>query len=569
MMRKIFLTVLGAAALGVSAQGLHQEITVEQEIIPSKRDASRITVLPAISLPPLVPSTLSFSDRTVTTSVPASYRTLAPVAWGDGMENIDTRGYVDLLAGGPRWDGALSAGYRILDNDRTRLSVWGQYDGDVYQRQKSVWKDHTASLGVDFHCAPGRKSVLDAGVSYTYGYHNGLGLVPACSQSASQAGADVTFYSSVQGFRYLVGGKYGYFGFADPKTAAAALEFPSVPVKQNRIGAMFEGSIAWGEKSDFTLGLDADILRTSRSLRCMRPYAADTDFALCDAETSGIFTVAPHWMLHTDVWTLRVGGLLDITSNDGWSLGLAPDVAFAWTPMQYFAFEAKATGGTKLNPLSQVYSISPYINGSMAYADTRVPYRFDGKLAFGPFLGGTVELFGGYAKADRALVATHSLLSDANGPLDQVNIKGWHLGVAAGYDNGKNIAVRASYENAPGGYDHAWLENPDRARHIVNASLKLRPLKPMLIDIDYTFRGGRSAYGYDTEAVNVLGLPYYTPVRTSMGCVSDLTVGVAWAIDKRLSVFARGMNLLGRNHALVGDRPARGTSVMVGAGYKF
>ncbi len=60
-LRYIFpLCALALAMPGVStAQDLHKEITVEQEIVPAKRDASRIMVHPALTLPPLQASSLS------------------------------------------------------------------------------------------------------------------------------------------------------------------------------------------------------------------------------------------------------------------------------------------------------------------------------------------------------------------------------------------------------------------------------------------------------------------------------------------------------------------------------
>lgn len=156
-------------------QGLHKEINVEQEIVPVKRDAARITILPTLQLPAVSKPQLAFSNRVVTTRVPNSISTLEPVAYGENLFSSPYRGYVALGLGAPLFNGAFSAGYRILDTDRTRLSAWGQYDGDIYTQKtderKEYWRDHSASLGVDLHQAIGSKSFLNAGVDYTYGYH--------------------------------------------------------------------------------------------------------------------------------------------------------------------------------------------------------------------------------------------------------------------------------------------------------------------------------------------------------------------------------------------------------------
>lgn len=51
----ILASLATVAAIGTSAQGLHQEIDVEREIVPVERDATRINTLPTLVLPPITP----------------------------------------------------------------------------------------------------------------------------------------------------------------------------------------------------------------------------------------------------------------------------------------------------------------------------------------------------------------------------------------------------------------------------------------------------------------------------------------------------------------------------------
>ena len=221
------LCALALAMPGVlKAQDLHKEITVEQEIIPAKRDASRIMVHPALTLPPLRESALSFSDRTVTTDVPNSISILDPVAWGDKLYASPYRGYVDLGAGGPLFNGDLSAGYRLVDNDRTRLSLWGQYDGSIYNHgrdpldERLRFKNHTATAGIDLHRAVGERSVVNAGIDYTYATHTLLeGYKWAFQSPASRINADIDFHSFTSGLGYYIGLKYRRFAFGKLKGA--------------------------------------------------------------------------------------------------------------------------------------------------------------------------------------------------------------------------------------------------------------------------------------------------------------------------------------------------------------
>ncbi|MDE5650512.1 MAG: hypothetical protein K2I35_05830, partial [Duncaniella sp.] len=92
--KAIILALALPVCAGVFAQGLHKEITVEQQIVPKKRDASRITVLPTVTLPPIQPVRLSFSDRVVTSRPASTITTLEPVAFGDKLYTSPYRGYV-------------------------------------------------------------------------------------------------------------------------------------------------------------------------------------------------------------------------------------------------------------------------------------------------------------------------------------------------------------------------------------------------------------------------------------------------------------------------------------------
>ena len=85
MKKNIILSSLCALFFGTGAwaQDLHKDITVEQEITPSRREASRIAVLPTVTLSPVRAASLSYSNKVVTTRVPNTFSVLDPVAWGD------------------------------------------------------------------------------------------------------------------------------------------------------------------------------------------------------------------------------------------------------------------------------------------------------------------------------------------------------------------------------------------------------------------------------------------------------------------------------------------------------
>lgn len=74
----IILTLLSTAAVSATAQGLNTEITVEREVVPLQLSATRLPLVPALSLPAVAPVSLSVSDRYEATTVPPYLAQLEP-----------------------------------------------------------------------------------------------------------------------------------------------------------------------------------------------------------------------------------------------------------------------------------------------------------------------------------------------------------------------------------------------------------------------------------------------------------------------------------------------------------
>ena len=561
----------------VMGQELHKDITVEQEITPSRREASRIAVLPTVTLSPVRASSLAYSNTVVTTRVPNSFARLDPVAWGDKIYTSPYRGYFDFGIGGPLFMGDISAGYRIVDREKTRLNLWGQYNGDVYKRTGTTWHDHTASLGLDLRQTVGSSSSLEAGLDYTYGFHDMAAFEGGrFSQSTSRVNASVSLSGRHSGFDYEAGLRYGHFGYYNPhfpvlKPVAEGITDPYngyEPARQNLLGVTLGGRLETGVTSHVGVDLSADFLATGRHYVATLPFY-DEAATLMRSRTTGLVTVTPYFENRTSATTLRIGADVDFAVNSGKTIRVAPDVTFAWHGLQILGIELKAYGGSTLNTLASLYDISPYMNGSLAYRPSHMPYAFDAKVAFGPFFGGTIELFGGYAKADDQLMPVAGGIYPAGGVWESVDIKGYRYGARIGYDNGRTFAVSASYEGAPSKWNRAWYDNCDRARHIAAADLKVRPVDKLTVTLGYEFRGGRACYMYAPETVDMAGFDIYPLTRVSLGAVSNLKLGAGYAATDRLTLFVHGENLLGRKSYYIGGRPVQSANGMIGAALKF
>lgn len=575
-----------ASGILASAQGLHKEINVEQEIVPVKRDASRINILPTLRLPAVSRPQLAFSDRVVTTRVPNAISTLAPMAYGNRLYESPYRGYVVLGLGAPLFDATFSAGYRAIDSEKTRLSIWSQYNGDVYRDKVTdlvggpkteytdYWRDHSASLGADLHQSVGLNTAVDGKVDYTYAYHTAPVGFMTYSQNISRANASVLLSSTGEGINYCAGIRYGHFGFYHfdfPQGYSYRLDgYPEKGARQNLFGAEGSVSLPVGETSRAAIDINADFLRTGNHLIPLYPYRNYDKIAEAGAGTSGLISVTPHFDFGSQSVSGRLGLQADITTGGGKTLHIAPEVSLAWTPSQLFGFEVKAHGGSRLNSLAELYDVSPYLNSFMAYSPSHIPYAIDGRISVGPFFGAYLEVFGGYAKANDWLMPVGTNIYPGEGVYDCLDLSAWHVGAAIGYDYRNLFSARLSYETAPNDYDKSYYEWRDRAKHVVNAELKLRPVKPLLVTLGWEFRAGRRAYHlFETSVGDGAIGPVYTPSAESLGCISDLSLGAGYEATDALTIFVSGQNLLNRRATLIGFRPQQGTTAMIGASLKF
>ncbi|MCM1521461.1 MAG: hypothetical protein NC039_02280 [Muribaculaceae bacterium] len=586
-MRKTIISILATLPLAAGAQTLHQDINVDQETAPVLREAARIPILPQVQLPALSKTALPYSPKVVSTRVPGVISTLEPAAWADPDAAPDTRGYV---TGGifPLLNAAVSAGYRLVDNDRTRLSLWGQYDGRLYHRgrtapltgakpHKMLWRDHTATAGVDLHQTIGSRAILDAGIDYTYGYHNlwsekGNGI-DDYSHASSHFNVNASYSSSAEGLDYSIRAKFNRFAFTKATSAHDVIDLTLLDrdlVGQSLFGVGGTGSLAVGETSHVALDLDLHMLHTGDHLSARIPYTIN-DISAVDGATSGIFSVRPRFVNRNGATSVTIGAVMDVAIKSGKALNFAPDVTLAWMPSQIFGIEFKAKGGTVLNSVGSLYEgVTPYLNTSLAYGSSRLPYDLGGRLTFGPFLNFTVEGYFNWAKTDGWLmpVETYSILN-GGAAFERLDLKGYKAGVDLRYDNGRNIEASVGWATAPSKQFKGWYEWRDRARNVLNAEVTVRPLKPLAVTAGFELRSGRALYGYDYGSADEATTTYYAPERISLGTVANLRLAASWRYTKRLTLFVSGENLLSRKWQEIGFRPSQGVTALIGASYKF
>lgn len=580
MKYNIFVTIiLGVTAFSVVAQDLSKEITVDHDIVPEKRAATPLNLRPMVNLSPFKAASLSLMENGVSVNPVASAVTLAPAAYGDTLATSTYPGYV-AVGFFPAWNASLSAGYRFIDNDRTRLNAWLQYDGNAYgatygHDAADCWIRHNdVTLGGVYHQAIASKSNLEIIADYTRSRYN----LPGADGRLQYNDVNRLHLTGVFSTRtandihWFAGASYSLFN--NSKNPFLGIENEKIKgVTENNI--RLHGGVDTPTSSKSKIGLDAalDILSYNRSAAMIPSdfgYPSQTLYARASAPSSELLTVSPYYRLNEEHVKLDIGARVDLAFNGGKFFHIAPEVKASWSPVQQFCIYGQAGGGEHRNTLSSLLAVSRFMLPYMAYSNSHIPLTVNAGLRIGPFAGASIEIFGGYAIANDWLMPCST--TESAGVFREFDIKGWRAGAAVSYVNARWGSARLSYECAPHSETRSWYIWRDRASRVVTANLTVTPISKLSLDLEYQFRSGRRLFN---EVVAPLIEEYpdmgYAGgyVKEPLGIVSTLNLGATYSLTRKFSVFVRGENLLNRRYRHIGLVESQGVTALLGITYKF
>ncbi len=537
------MTVAAVDVCAANEEQLAKEITIEKEIIPEQRAATRLGIMPKVSLPAVPTKKLTYGDHSVTTRVPPSVSVLEPVSPVDSSMLLSQRGYVDL-GYFPTYNAALSAGYRIIDNSDTRLNAWTQYDGSVYVGENAAGKEvtlrnHAVTVGVGLQHKVNSSSVVNAGVDYSYSRFNLPVVDDEYSVSVNRLEMDAAWTSAVRGLDYTIGVEYGYFGYGKSGEELVGI---LKPARENRFAVSGDAVMPVGMSSHLCLDVDVSHLGYNRN----------------DCNTT-LVSVAPAYLYRTKAITTRIGAKVEVATNTLKMFHIAPEMSLDWVPLTMFAAYCRLSGGEHQNTLGSLYGFTRYADPTGIFENSNIPFALDAGLNIGTWKGLSVELFGGYAVANDWLMPFGNRLYEYCA-FTRVDIKGWHIGAAMNYRYRDLAEMRVSYEAAPNKHDKGYYLWRDRAGYVIDASLSLHPVEKLDVTVGYGLRAKRKM----TSGVEEWLLP-----DVSLGNMENLNIGALYRVDRKLSVFARLENILDNKCMLIEDIPAQGFTGLVGVGYKF
>lgn len=566
---------LATAGIAGAADDLTKEITVEKDIVPQEREASRLNRTPSLSLPKIDMKRLRWSDTAVPAPVTNSISLLPPASYASTMTRSPYRGYLDL-GYFPSMQIGASAGYRFLDTESTIVNGWLQYDGSQYKRENSeanklTYKDHSAELGLGVSHYVGDIGTFEANIGYGFSSYNYPTLTADdFNQSVNRFNLGLGWSSALSNIDYTIKAGFGYFGFS--KAYSTLLDKAAKEINgsvnadvryyfspSNSIGA--ELGVTFAKYSD---GREIILTPANDESRATPSYLSDLV-----SRTAGVASVKPYYMYSMDAFSARLGVNVSHSWYDGGKTHVFPDVKLAITLARQFSIGLHLYGGdSQLNSLSSLFALSHYLNPSLIYTPSWQKWFGDVNVVIGPFSGATIELWGGMGKAGNwampALIGTDEALRGAYYGMD---FKSTHYGMAFSYKYRDMASLRLSYEGAPQGIDKGYTMWSDRAKSVFNAQLTVSPISALDICLGYELRSGRAIYEVGSDSDDIFQGTYYT--LHTIGNVNSLNLGATYRITPQFNVWANVENLLNSKWEAVYGIPAKGVTGLVGIGYKF
>lgn len=575
----------------VAAQGLSQEVTVDREIVPIVREATRLNINPTLKPLTWTNNALDYSFRTLTAPVTPQYDIQEPAPLRDSLSLNSCPGY--MYAGYmPGASGTLSAGYRVLDTYADRLNIWLQgnvdnYAASIYDRvdSKKYLRTNSLTVASTYSHLFSAKTSLGIEADYNVNRFTTPGYTTSDErdltwQTANNLGLEASLNTAHNDLGCALTLGYRHFGYAVgnylPMATLINLELPRDldPLRQNQFDLKGELSADFSEGDKyrkFFVSLDYTHLYNTCGIdvrldqNVMPGHYPIPEFCQTDGYHQGVATINPGLTLSSSKFSAKIAALVQLTVKSGKAFHIAPDVRVAWTPAPVFSLFAGAGGGEYLNTASSIYDITPYNLSALTYRASHIPLTIKAGVAVGPFRGAWLKLSGDYAAANDWLMP---LALDNIMILTPMEMRGWKLTADAGYNWNSIAELRVSYTRSQSGMERGWYLNRDHARDIFTVKTSVKPIERLNVNAEYTLRSQRTMYG-----VNINMVAGDTPVTLvnnliDLGSISTAGLGASYKLTDNFGAWLQLQIPFDRAY-LLGLMQDQGFRTTVGVSYQF
>ena len=624
-------TLLAAlVALNASGQSLSKEITVDKDVVPQEREASRMVLTPKLVLPAIQQKSLRWSDRGVAAPVSPTVATLPPAAYASSITPSPYRGYV--MAGYfPAFQLGVSAGYKLIKTDNSDLNVWMQYDGSSVKRKapfnsgkkigyylpdkgKTTYNTQDVGVGVGGSHTFAGVGTLSGRVAYDLSSFNLPTLISkGFNQNINRFDIDLGWQSQAGAFDYSVNLGYDYFHLSKVKeesiiTFDGNRELASLIDLSSRnektLSVSFSGRYAISEF--WHVGADIDFTDTDRSAgenifevasgtwpddseNFNGPYISHEGFKYgLDDVGYNITEMHPYLRWKNDNLIVNAGVGIQIAGGDCGSNRVRPDLRVDWTPSASFAIWGQLNDRrVNMQTLGDLYDRNRYVGRDCNAGPMLDKLHVEGGIIIGPFAGASIELWGSYGRVSSYY--TPAVISLPQGNVGSLNsgvsespfspyftigqymviddFTDMSYGAAFNYDYRDIASLRVSWEGAPQEFDRGNINSLDRARSVFAATLGVHPINPLDISLGYTVRSGRCLYGIKPDYPGLFNPFEYR--KYSLGTAASLDLCATWRFSDRFNVWGTVENLLNRDWQIVYGIPNKGVTGLVGVSYRF
>ncbi len=530
-------------------------VEVENDYQPTVKDADKINTLPEIE----ETKSSHYIVNYTTSAVPTDNYTFQPMwaAQNKRLIRSDKKGFVTLGYGNnSNVRGRLTFGFDLTDNDKLNFDFSTRgHKSDVDRiNETDKWNNRffTNRFRVDYeHHIDSLSSLIIIAnygtdvFNYQPPYYNMevAGKTDKQRNDLFDAKVKLIPYSSGN---FFIGAEASISTFGQKYATNATDEYAET---------LINGSITPGVKANSHLSFDVDLNvdHSSYGIKTMKGYT--------------LLSASPHLRYSSEILDMKVGAYVNTDKE------VAPDVNLVLHMNPQFDFYVRADGGIVYNSFGKMSQMTPY--WTLNNVDTEIKHQFDrlracGGIATRPIDGLFVDLRAGYdISKRRAEIAGHMMESENStllySPVVFEDGKRLYGELSLEY-NHRNVVVtklNAQYNSWSSDYeytlslDNGTTKNYDMIeswRPVVSAvwSLEVRPVTGFAMGVNL-------AYDYFKKYDN----QYERPTTF------DLGASLSYTFPCRLSLYAKGDNLLNRKYDQYMMYGSPSMNFLFGAAYTF
>ena len=556
---------------------LNKTIVVEKEFVPVEIKAVKPVAQPKEAPVTTEKVQLRFSDWALPAQFEPQAVVQSPIAYPDeSLAKFRRRGYVDLAMGN-YLNIVGSAGYRIIDKEKTSLGIWLQHNStsadllDDYANDKGeTFSDPEKQnviddrLGVDFN-NKFRRGIIDASIGYHFSKFNYFAAIDNATDNDKEK-QSVNDFRMALGWRnlddastrYRLGAEFNYFGFdygklkSDNIDGLSEIDFRLKAAISQTFG---DRSYAGVDAAFQLVGLDNIALESPESIESIE----------LDSETFGMVSLTPNYEKRSNNMRLRIGARVDISFNNGATFRFAPDVKFDYAFNDVVSLAVDATGGNTINTVHNIFARNRYMDPSLRLPTTYTLIDATAAVRLGLIKGLSISPFVGFAATRHSIVPTMPF-SPTSGQISyaDIDLNGLKVGLQLGYRYGSLVDFSAKYAFTPQSEDSGYAADDNRAEHNLDATVNVRPISKLNIGIGYRLRALRTVSSVNNAAD---GSKDYSSKLLSN--ISNINLSASYQINDLISVFCQANNLLNREYELYDGIPAQKFNILGGVGLTF